>query len=82
MTPEPDNPRGMGYDPNSYDSSFARLFQRMDTQDATANRIEAKLDIYVAKTDALEKEKWLHRGFSLSGMLAAAHHVITRMSGS
>ena len=70
-----------GYNPQSYDASFSRLFQRMDNQDATLQRVEAKLDTYTAKTDSFEKEKWLHRSFSVSGVLAAAHHVLTRWSG-
>ena len=71
-----------GYNPNSTDASFSRLFQRLDTQDESAKRIESKLDLYIAKTDSLEKERWVHRGMSASGFLAACHHIITRIGGA
>ena len=33
------------------------------------------------KLDAIEHEKWLHRGFSLSGVLAAVHHFGSKLWG-
>jgi hypothetical protein len=33
------------------------------------------------KLDEIEHEKWLHRGFSLSGVLAAAHHFGSKLWG-
>ena len=44
-------------------------------------RIEGKVEVQGDKVVKLERERWLHRGFSTSGVLAAAHHVFIQMLG-
>lgn len=72
---------GVDFNPRSIDSSFTALFYRLDAQDAILARIEKKMEEHTGKVDALEKEKWVHRGMSFSGFLAACHHVLTRWGG-
>ena len=81
MTPDPDNPHAMGYDRNSYDSAFTRLFTRLDGQDAALKRIEDKLDDHSKRIGSIEGNERIHWGMSISGVLAAAHHVWTRLGG-
>lgn len=81
MTPEPNNPHGMGYDANSTDASFARLFQRMDSQDMLLKEIRDDGRDVSRRVQKLESNERVHWGMSLSGLIAAAHHVITRLSG-
>jgi hypothetical protein len=70
-----------GYDPNSMDASFARLFQRMDNQDATLLRIEDKMEGHGKKLEKLESERKFHWGLSASGFIAAVHHTILTLTG-
>lgn len=69
------------YDPNSIDASFARLFQRMDTQDSTLQRIEMKMEGHGTKLAKLESERKFHWGLSASGFMAAVHHTILTLMG-
>ena len=41
----------MGYDPNSSDSMFSRLMERMDTTDTTLGRIEDRLENFIEKSE-------------------------------
>ena len=81
MSKHDDSEPPMDYNPRSIDSSFAKLFTRLDGQDAALARIEGKVDVQGDKVVKLERERWLHRGFSTSGVLAAAHHVFIQMLG-
>jgi hypothetical protein len=76
MTPPPTDP-GAGYNPASFDANFATIYGSLANQNKILARIEAKLDKYTEKTDDLDREKWMHRGMSFSGLLAACHHVTT-----
>lgn len=76
-----DDHGGYRYDPQSLDASFTKLFTRLDSQDVILMEIKAKVDVHAGKVEALEKEKWVHRGMSFSGFLAACHHVLTRWGG-
>jgi hypothetical protein len=70
-----------GYDPNSVDASFSRLFARMDSQDTVLHRIEGKIEGHGEKLNKLESERKFHWGMSISGALAAIHHTLLTLIG-
>ena len=70
-----------GYNPNSIDAAFARLFNRMDNQDATLLRIEGKVEGQGEKLEKLESERKFHWGMSVSGLMAFLHHIGTQLFG-
>ena len=71
----------MGYDPNSSDAAFARLFERLDHQDAALKRIEDRQETHGDRLVKLEREKIQNRLMSLSGLGSAAHHVTMILLG-
>ena len=62
------------FNERSQDAMFARILQRMDTQDATLERIEKSSMVTSGRLDSLERDRWYQRGVSaaLSVMAAAA----------
>lgn len=69
------------YNPRSMDSSFTKLFGRMDAQDAMLSRIEGQLTVQNGRVGSLERDKWLNRGMAGSGFLSACHHILLQLLG-
>lgn len=60
-----------GFDPNSSDAMFAKILQRLDTQDQTLARIETGVVKTNGRVTALERDKWYQRGVTATiGLLA------------
>lgn len=52
----------MSYDPNSTDSMFSKIMERLDKQDITLERIERQTVKTNGRVTELEQEKWYVRG--------------------
>lgn len=50
------------YNPNSSDSMFARVLQRMDAQDKILEEIRTQVTKTNGRVSVLEHEKWYQRG--------------------
>lgn len=50
------------YNPNSPDSMFARVLQRMDAQDKILEEIRTQVTKTNGRVSVLEHEKWYQRG--------------------
>jgi CHASE3 domain sensor protein len=50
------------YNPNSSDSMFARVLQRMDAQDQILEEIRSQVTKTNGRVTVLEHEKWYQRG--------------------
>jgi hypothetical protein len=50
------------YNPNSTDSMFARVLQRMDAQDRILEEIRSQVTKTNGRVSVLEHEKWYQRG--------------------
>lgn len=50
------------YNPNSSDSMFARVLQRMDAQDRMLEEIRTQVTKTNGRVTALEHERWHQRG--------------------
>lgn len=50
------------YNPNSTDSMFARVLQRMDAQDQILEEIRSQVTKTNGRVTVLEHEKWHQRG--------------------
>ena len=50
------------YNPNSSDSMFARVLQRMDSQDKILEEIHNQVKKTNGRVTALERDKWYQRG--------------------
>lgn len=50
------------YNPNSTDSMFARVLQRMDAQDQILEEIRSQVTKTNGRVTELEHEKWYQRG--------------------
>jgi hypothetical protein len=50
------------YNPNSSDSMFARVLQRMDAQDRMLEEIRAQVTKTNGRVNVLEHDKWYQRG--------------------
>jgi len=50
------------YNPNSTDSMFARVLQRMDAQDQILEEIRTQVTKTNGRVTVLEHEKWYQRG--------------------
>lgn len=50
------------FNEKSSDAMFARILQRMDSQDATLFRIESALSNAKARVETLERARWYQRG--------------------
>jgi len=56
------------FNPNSSDAMFAKVLQRLDTQDETLQRIEQNTSSGLGslgnRVGALERERWYQRGIT------------------
>jgi hypothetical protein len=52
----------MSYDPESQDAMFARILERMDSQDRLLEEIKTQVYKTNGRVTALEQEKWFQRG--------------------
>jgi len=52
----------MSYDPESQDAMFARILERMDSQDRLLEEIKIQVYKTNGRVTALEQEKWFQRG--------------------
>lgn len=50
------------FNDRSPDAMFARILQRMDTQDEALARIESASTTTSSRIDTLERERWYQRG--------------------
>jgi hypothetical protein len=50
------------YNPNSSDSMFARVLQRMDAQDNILEEIRSQVTRTNGRVTTLEQERWYQRG--------------------
>lgn len=50
------------YNPNSSDSMFARVLQRMDAQDKILEEIRTQVTKTNGRVNVLEHDKWYQRG--------------------
>lgn len=52
----------MSYDPESQDAMFARILERMDSQDRLLEEIKTQVYKTNGRVTTLEQEKWFQRG--------------------
>ena len=62
----------MSYDPSSENAMFAKILQKLDTQDATLSEIKNQVYKTNGRVNAIENERWYQRGIVASiGVVAS-----------
>lgn len=56
----------MSYDPSSENAMFAKILQKLDTQDATLSEIKNQVYKTNGRVNAIENERWYQRGIVAS----------------
>jgi hypothetical protein len=52
----------MSYDPSSENAMFAKILQKLDTQDSTLSDIKGQVYKTNGRVDSLENDRWYQRG--------------------
>ena len=62
----------MSYDPSSENAMFAKILEKLDTQNATLSEIKNQVYKTNGRVNAIENERWYQRGIVASiGVVAS-----------